>query len=307
MIGIVTKSTGSWYRVKYNSEIIECRIKGKFRLDGLKTTNPVAVGDVVEFNIDEEKKEGVIVRIEPRRNYLIRKSVNLSKKYHIIAANIDQAIIIASVSNPVTTLEFIDRFLISTEAYGIPTTIIVNKIDLLSEQDRDELAYWLEIYDTIGYKVILTSATKKQNFEEIKELLKGKTTVVSGHSGVGKSSLLNILCPGLDIKTSEISDMHKQGKHTTTFAEMHELDFGGAIIDTPGIRGLGVVDIEKEELADFFPEFLVAKANCKFYNCKHLNEPDCEVKKLVEEGEIYPSRYRSYLSILEESSEIGYR
>jgi len=307
MIGIVTKSTGSWYRVKYNSEIIECRIKGKFRLDGLKTTNPVAVGDVVEFNIDEEKKEGVIVRIEPRRNYLIRKSVNLSKKYHIIAANIDQAIIIASVSNPVTTLEFIDRFLISTEAYGIPTTIIVNKIDLLSEQDRDELAYWLEIYDTIGYKVILTSATKKQNFEEIKELLKGKTTVVSGHSGVGKSSLLNILCPGLDIKTSEISDMHKQGKHTTTFAEMHELDFGGAIIDTPGIRGLGVVDIEKEELADFFPEFLVAKANCKFYNCKHLNEPDCEVKKLVEEGEIYPSRYQSYLSILEESSEIGYR
>lgn len=307
MIGIVTKSTGSWYRVKYNSEIIECRIKGKFRLDGLKTTNPVAVGDVVEFNIDDEKKEGVIVRIEPRRNYLIRKSVNLSKKYHIIAANIDQAIIIASVSDPVTTLEFIDRFLISTEAYGIPTTIIVNKIDLLSEQDRDELAYWLEIYDTIGYKVILTSATKKQNFEEIKELLKGKTTVVSGHSGVGKSSLLNILCPGLDIKTSEISDMHKQGKHTTTFAEMHELDFGGAIIDTPGIRGLGVVDIEKEELADFFPEFLAAKANCKFYNCKHLNEPDCEVKKLVEEGEIYPSRYRSYLSILEESSEIGYR
>ena len=307
MIGIVTKSTGSWYRVKYNGEIIDCRIKGKFRLEGLKTTNPVAVGDVVEFTIDDEKKEGVITKIDPRRNYLIRKSVNLSKKYHIIAANIDQAIIIASVSNPTTTLEFIDRFLISTEAYGIPTTIIVNKIDILSEEDQEVLAYWLEIYDSIGYKVILTSAIKKQNFNQIKELLKDKTTVVSGHSGVGKSSLLNELSAGLDIKTSEISDMHKQGKHTTTFAEMHELDFGGAIIDTPGIRGLGVVDIEKEELGDFFPEFLLAKISCKFHNCNHLNEPNCEVKKQVEEGDIYPSRYRSYLSILDESGELGYR
>ena len=307
MEGLVVKSTGSWYKVRTNTgDIVECRIKGKFRIKGLKVTNPVAVGDRVELELESES-EGVIHQIHDRKNYIIRKSVNLSKQYHILAANVDQAILLVTIDFPFTSYEFIDRFLVSAEAYGIPAIIVINKLDLYNDKHLEKLADLAYIYEEAGYKVLPISAKKQIGMQDFEALLKNKTTVVNGHSGVGKSTLLNTVAPEFSLKTSEISDAHDQGKHTTTFAEMFELPFGGRIIDTPGIRGLGVVDIEKEELANFFPEFLALKNQCKFHNCVHINEPNCGIKTALEAGTIAPERYNSYLSIYSGEDKEQYR
>lgn len=308
MKGLVYKSTGSWYKVKdEEGNFFECRLKGKFRIKGLKVTNPVSVGDVVDFEIEEGKETGIISKIEDRENYLIRKSVNLSKQYHILAANVDQAILVATVTQPDTLNEFIDRFLVSVTAYNIPAVIIVNKLDVYQDKHLEQLADWDMIYSEAGYSVLPISVEKGINIDKVQELFKGKTTVLSGNSGVGKSSLLKKLIPDLDIAVKEISEMHQQGVHTTTFAEMYDLPFGGHLIDTPGIRGLGVVDIEPEELSNYFPELLKLKPDCKFNNCVHINEPQCAVKEALEEGEIAPERYNSYLSIYNNDQDENYR
>ncbi len=308
MKGLVYKSTGSWYKVKNeDGNFFECRLKGKFRIKGLKVTNPVSVGDVVDFEIEEGKETGIISKIEDRENYLIRKSVNLSKQYHILAANVDQAILVATVTQPDTLNEFIDRFLVSVTAYNIPAIIIVNKLDVYQDKHLEQLADWDIIYSEAGYSVLPISVEKGINIDKVQDLFKGKTSVLSGNSGVGKSSLLKKLIPDLDIAVKEISEMHQQGVHTTTFAEMYDLPFGGHLIDTPGIRGLGVVDIEPEELSNYFPEFLKLKPDCKFNNCVHINEPQCAVKEALEEGEIAPERYNSYLSIYNNDQDENYR
>jgi len=308
MKGLVVKSTGSWYKVRKESgDIIECRLKGKFRMQGLKVTNPISVGDWVEFDEEDGKKTGVIKKIEDRKNYIIRKSVNLSKQYHIIASNVDQAILIATIIQPETRLEFVDRFLVTASAYSIPTTILVNKLDVYSDNELEILADWAMIYEDAGINIIPISVEKEINLDKVNALLKDKISVVSGNSGVGKSSLLNKISAEFELKTSEISDAHEQGVHTTTFAEMFELPQGGFVIDTPGIRGLGVVDIEKEELGNFFPEILKHKEQCKFNNCVHINEPKCAVKTAVEEGGISQERYNSYLSIFNNDDKENYR
>lgn len=312
MIALVLKSTGSWYNVLLEGgEKIDCRIKGKFRIKGLKVTNPVAVGDRVEVELEKStedgKVQGVIHNILERKNYIIRKSVNLSKQYHIIASNIDQAILLVSIDFPVTTCEFIDRFLVSAQAYQIPTVIVINKMDLYGDAELKKVQELKKVYTDIGYPVVLTSVLHPENTTELKNLFLNKTSVVVGHSGVGKSSLLNLLFPNLKLKTSSISDVHGQGMHTTTFAEMMELDKNTYIIDTPGIKGLGVVDIQKEEISHFFPEFLSRIPMCQFNNCVHLKEPNCAIKAALEAGEIAASRYKSYLSIYNNDSEDLYR
>lgn len=306
--GLVIKSTGSWYSVKLeNGETVNCRIKGKFRLQGIRTTSPVTVGDFVQIEMQEDDN-GLIVEIEDRKNYIIRKSVNLSKKSHIIASNIDLAFLVVTINHPKTYANFIDRFLVSAEAYHIPTTLVFNKIDLLNEKDEEELEEYIRIYSNIGYHCIKTSVEKNINIDQVTKQMKGKTSVFSGNSGVGKSSLINLIDSKLNIKTSEISDSHNQGKHTTTFAEMHELDFGGYIIDTPGIKGLGIVDIEKEVIHHYFPEMRALMNDCKFNNCVHVNEPKCAVKKAVENGEISESRYHNYLGLYhEDDTNNGFR
>lgn len=307
MRGLVLKSMGSWYTVLLeNGEQKNCRIRGKFRIKGLKLTNPVAVGDWVDVKL-EDGDDPVIIEIEERKNYIIRKSVNLSKQYHILASNLDQAILLVTIGFPFTSFEFIDRFLITAEAYEIPVIIVVNKIDLYDEQQKERLVDLMMIYGELDYKVELISVKKKQHINKLKDLLVDKTTVVVGHSGVGKSSLLNELCPEFGLKTSIISEAHQQGTHTTTFAEMIDLPGGGKIIDTPGIKGLGVVDIEKQEVANYFREFLALKKDCHFHNCIHINEPKCAVKKAVEEGDISQWRYRSYLSIYQGDEQTLYR
>jgi len=306
MKGLVYKSTGSWYDIKLESgELIKSRLKGKFRIQGIKSTNPVAVGDYVDVKIEKkgDEKIGVIQNIEERKNYIIRKSVNLSKQTHIIASNIDQAFLLITYNNPPTSTTFIDRFLVSAEAYGIPVVLLFNKMDTYELEEKVELKYLAELYRKIGYECHGISAQTGHQVELVKDLMKEKTCMLSGHSGVGKSSLINALEPGLNLKTSSISLQHAQGQHTTTFAEMHELDFGGRIIDTPGIRGFGIVDIEDHELTDYFPEFFAIKHKCKFNNCLHLSEPKCAIKKAVEEGEIELSRYESYLQILKGEDE----
>ena len=304
MRGIVTKSTGSWYSVFYEEvETIECRLKGKFRIKGIKSTNPVAVGDFVNFEFEEGKETGVINKILERKNYIIRKSVNLSKQTHIIAANIDIAFLMVTIDNPPTFPGFIDRFLATAEAYSIKAILLFNKLDSYSDEQLDKLALLDDIYTEIGYECIAISATKNIGVDEVKELMKNKTTMFSGHSGVGKSTLINAIEPNLNLKTAEVSKQHKQGMHTTTFAEMFKLSFGGFIIDTPGIKGFGVVDFEPEEITDYFPEFFRLKSNCKFSNCKHINEPKCAIKEAVENGEIAYSRYNSYLQIIEGDEE----
>lgn len=309
MKGIVYKSTGSWYLVKAeNGKYYNCRIKGKFRIKGIKSTNPVAVGDKVEFDVEEKAEEvvGVIKKIKERDNYIIRKSVNLSKQTHIIAANIDQVFLLITLNNPPTFTTFIDRFLITAEAYGIKAVLLFNKVDTYKEEELVEIKYLAALYRNVGYECIGISAKTGKNVEKVKEMMKGKTSMFSGHSGTGKSTLINALEPGLNLKTSEISDQHKQGQHTTTFAEMFDLSFDAQIIDTPGIKGFGVVDIEREELGDYFPEFFRLKRECKFHNCLHLEEPQCAVKQALEEGEVAWSRYKSYLQILE-GEEDNYR
>lgn len=305
--GVVTKSTGSWYSVKTDDgEIHECRMKGKFRIKGIKSTNPVAVGDYVSFELGKDDAN-VICGIDNRKNYLVRKSINLSKQSHILAANVDQALLIVTINYPTTSTVFIDRFLVSTKAYGIPVTIVFNKFDTYSDEEKETLAELIEIYDSIGYKCIITSATEGINIKKVAAVLKDKVTVLSGHSGVGKTTLINHIDPTLDLRTGEISEMHKQGKHTTTFAEMFFLKDGGSIIDTPGIRGYGLINLEKEELYHFFPEIFKESHNCKFNNCTHMHEPNCAVKEAVEEGSISESRYDSYISLMTEDENDKYR
>jgi ribosome biogenesis GTPase / thiamine phosphate phosphatase len=300
MNGVVIKSTGSWYNVLTKNEgIIDCRIKGKFRIQGIKTTNPIAVGDNVEFELEDDGR-GVIHKIEERKNYIIRKSINLSKQSHIIAANVDQAFLIVTLALPRTSAGFIDRFLLTAEAYHIPTNIIFNKADLF-ENDKDllkELNDFMAIYEKIGYKCYKVSATEKKDIQILRDITKDKITLISGHSGVGKSTLVNAMDDSLNLKIGEISDAHFKGKHTTTFAEMHPLKYGGFIIDTPGIKELGLVDMEKEEISNYFPEMRALKNQCKFNNCLHINEPKCAVIAAVERGEIAVSRYNSYLGIM---------
>ena len=298
MQGLVIKSTGSWYEVITDSgETINCRIKGKFRTLDIKTTNPIAVGDQVEVEREPDQDTGLITTLYPRKNYIIRKSVNLSKQAQIIAANLDQAFLIVTLASPRTSLGFIDRFLVTAEAYTIPAMLIFNKLDLFSDEGLEILKEYQEIYEKAGYPCYSVSAIAQTNLEQIKELLKDQVTLVSGHSGVGKSTLINALLPGSQLKTGDISDWSDKGKHTTTFAEMFELPFGGYLIDTPGIRELGVFDIEKQELGRLFPEIRELMSDCKFHNCRHINEPGCAVLKALENDEIEPSRYDSYLSI----------
>ena len=306
MKGIVYKSTGSWYTVKTEQgSFYECRLKGKFRIRGIKTTNPVSVGDKVFFEIDNlgDDEYGVIYEIENRDNYIIRKSVNLSKQTQIIAANIDLAFLIVTLNNPPTSTAFIDRFLVTSEAYGIKTILLFNKIDSYNDVELVTVKYLAHLYRSIGYECIGISAMTGKNLDKVKVLMENKVSVFSGHSGVGKSTLVNAIEPSLNLKTKEISDQHLQGQHTTTFAEMYDLSFDAQIIDTPGIKGFGMVEIDKEELSGFYPEFFKLKEHCKFHNCLHIEEPKCAVKEALENEEIAWSRYKSYLQILEGEEE----
>lgn len=304
--GIVIKSTGSWYMVrKEDGCYVECRIRGKFRTEGIRTTNPLAVGDVVE--IDETNDGYVIGKIGERKNYIIRKSTNLSKEAHIIAANIDLALVIATVNYPETSPVFIDRFLVTAEAYNIPAMVVFNKADLYDEEDDLLMRAYIDLYQKAGYACLAVSAVTGENIDRLKAVLKDKITVLSGLSGVGKSSLVNRIEPGLSLKTGSISDAHNTGKHTTTFAEMFELSEGGFIIDTPGLRGFGLIRMEKEELSHYFPEIFARAGQCKFYNCMHIHEPGCAVIEAVGSGEISESRYVSYVGMFEEETENKYR
>jgi ribosome biogenesis GTPase len=307
--GTVYKSTGSWYTVKAEEgQFYDCRIKGKFRLKGIKSTNPVAVGDHVEYELEEtsDTVTGVIKTIYERNNHIIRKSVNLSKQTHIIAANVDLVLLVITLNNPPTFTSFIDRFLVTCEAYHMKAVLLFNKIDTYSLEEKGEIKYLAEMYRDIGYTCIGISAKTGANIEEVKTLMTGKTSIFAGHSGVGKSTLINAIEPSLALKTKAISEQHSQGQHTTTFAEMFDLEFGARIIDTPGIKGFGVVDIEKEELGNYFPEFFALKEHCKFNNCLHLEEPQCAVKEALENDKLHWSRYRSYVQILKGDDE-GYR
>lgn len=309
MIGTVYKSTGSWYTVKTESgEIYECRIKGKFRIQGIKSTNPVSVGDVVDFHLETVGDEtiGVIHEIRDRKNYIVRKSVNLSKRTHIIAANLDQVFLLVTLNNPPTFTAFIDCFLVTAEAYHVKAILLFNKIDTYTKDELAEIKYLAHTYRKIGYECLGISAITGHNIDKVKALMKGKVSMFSGHSGVGKSTLINALEPGLGLKTASISEQHKQGQHTTTFAEMIDLSFGAQIIDTPGIKGFGIVDMDKEEIGDYFPEFFALKHACKFNNCLHIDEPKCAVKQALEDNEIAWSRYRSYIQMLE-GDEDNYR
>ncbi|NIJ44330.1 ribosome biogenesis GTPase [Wenyingzhuangia heitensis] len=304
MNGIVTKSTGSWYSVRtQDGEIHQCRIPGKFRMKGIKSTNPIAVGDEVVFELEPNKDTGVVKEIKERRNFIVRKSVNLSKQTHIIASNIDIAFLVVTLHNPETTTTFIDRFLATAEAYSIQSILLFNKVDTHDEEMDEYREAFQYIYTSIGYECIDVSAKEKYNLELVKKIMQDKVSLFAGHSGVGKSTLVNALEPSLNLKTKEISEQHQQGQHTTTFAEMHPLSFGGYIIDTPGIRGFGVVDFDKYEVTDYFPEFFELKSGCKFNNCTHVDEPKCAVKAALEQGLVSETRYESYLQLLREEEE----
>ena len=297
--GLVIKSTGSWFTVrKQDGLVINCKIKGSFRIRGIRTTNPVAVGDHVSLIVDGN--HGVIREIDPRKNYIIRKSPNLSKETQIIAANIDQVLLVVTIVLPKLSTEFIDRFLVTAEAYRIPSILIFNKTDLYDEQKMKELQMIKSVYEEAGYKTIKISAEKGTNLEKIKDLMKGKISLIAGQSGVGKSTILNAIDSNLNIRVENISKSHKTGKHTTTYAEMHFLDFGGSVIDTPGIKGFGLVDFKKEEIYHFFPEIFKASKDCEYNNCCHTHEANCAVKNSLEKGLISETRYRNYLRILED-------
>ena len=306
MTGLVYKSTGSWYTVKSeNGDFIECRMKGKFRIKGIKSTNPIAVGDCVDFELEEtsDTVTGTIYNIHERKNYIVRKSVNLSHQMHIIASNIDRVFLLITINNPPTTTNFIDRFLVTAEAYGIETVLVFNKIDTFDEVTLEEQLYLQHIYQEIGYQCLRVSSTEMKGIDPLKALMIGKVSMFSGHSGVGKSTLVNALEPNLHLKTKVISEQSMQGQHTTTFAEMYDLSFDARIIDTPGIKGFGIVDMEKEEISGYFPEFFKLKDQCKFNNCLHKDEPHCAIKKALEDDKISWSRYKSYLKILEGDEE----
>ena len=302
--GIVYRSTGSWYTVESQGVFYECRIKGKLRLKGIKSTNPVAVGDRVHFEIDShaQANEGNITQIEERQNYIVRKSVNLSKQTHVIASNIDQVFLLVTLNNPPTFPAFIDRFLITAEAYQIPAVLLFNKIDTYTNAELDDLKILQNIYQEIGYVTQSISAINGEGVDTIKKLMQDKVSMFSGHSGVGKSTLVNAISPELALKTAAISKQHQQGMHTTTFAEMFALSDGIKIIDTPGIKGFGVVDMLPEEIGNYFPEFYKRKMDCKFHNCIHINEPKCAIIDAVKNEEIAISRYTSYVQMMEEDS-----
>lgn len=301
MEGIVIKSTGSWYLVQTKDGILHnCKIKGSFKTQGIKSTNPLAVGDQVAFIKIRDEDVGLISKIHPRRNYLIRKATKLSSRSHIIAANIDYAVLIISLVFPRTSSGFIDRFLLTAEAYHIPSILVFNKIDLYNKEVEEQLEEWMKTYQKIGYPCLALSAKKKIGIEPLIDLIKGKTNLFSGHSGVGKSALVNALQPGLKIKIGDVSESNLKGTHTTTFAEMHPLDFGGYIIDTPGIKGFGLIDFEPEEVPGYFPEMRTIASKCKFNNCTHTHEPGCAVIQAVEEGRIAKSRYTNYLAIIQD-------
>lgn len=307
MKGLVVKNTGSWYTVRTNEGYdVESKIKGSFRLQGIRTTNPVAVGDRVEI---EENREGTafITAIEDRKNYIIRRASNLSKQAHIIAANVDQAMLIVTVNYPITTTIFIDRFLATAEAYRVPVKLVFNKIDRYDSDDKEYLQGLIQLYTTIGYPCSMLSAEREDGLEALKADLKGKITVLSGHSGVGKSTIINKLIPGISLRTGDISEYHNKGMHTTTFSEMVALPEGGYLIDTPGIKGFGTIDMEEAEISHYFPEIFKISADCRFNNCTHRHEPGCAVLKAVSNHYISESRYRSYLSILDDKEESKYR
>lgn len=307
MRGLVIKNTGSWYSVKTDDGLtVECKIKGNFRLKGIRSTNPVAVGDRVEIICNQEGT-AFITDIEDRRNYIIRKSPNLSKQSHIIAANIDQAFLIVTVNYPQTSTTFIDRFLASAEAYRIPVALIFNKSDILSDEELKYQDMMVNLYETVGYTCFVVSALDGDSLDCLKPMLKDKITLFSGNSGVGKSTLLNQLIPGVNLRTAEISEAHNTGMHTTTFSEMLPLPYGGWVIDTPGIKGFGTFDMEPEEICGYFKEIFKFSKDCRFNNCTHTHEPGCAVRKAVEEHYISESRYNSYLSMLKDKEEGKYR
>ena len=292
----VVRATGSWYDVLHDGQTVRCRIRGRLRLKGVRSTNPVVVGDEVACEADEGG-DYVIADILPRRNYVIRRASNLSKESHIIAANVDQALLMASLRSPETPTEFVDRFLVTCEAYKVPVTILLSKLDL---QDAEAVAEFRAVYEGAGYRVLEVSVREGRGVEEVRELLAGRTTLVSGNSGVGKSTLIQAIDPSLDIRTGEISESHHKGRHTTTFSTMYPLAGGGAVIDTPGIKGFGLIDIDEAELWHYFPEMMRVAPACRFYNCTHTHEPGCAVTEAVKAGEIAWPRYESYLKIRDE-------
>ncbi|MDF5691701.1 ribosome small subunit-dependent GTPase A [Aquirufa aurantiipilula] len=299
--GLIVRSTGSWYEIRSEEgKVYNGRLKGKFKLKGPQTSNPIAVGDWVIYEMEDEVHQTVlIVEILPRQNYLIRKSVHKTGQGQLLAANIDQAIFIMTYKMPKTSLGFLDRFLVTAEAFRIPVQIVFNKMDLLNEEEQDQVFEWAGLYQSLGYGILFTSIPKEQGIDEFKDMFQGKISLMSGHSGVGKSSLMNIVAPDLHIKTKEVSDFAQKGVHTTTYATMWELGENTYLIDSPGIKELGILEIEKEELAHYFPEMRELLGQCKFNNCMHLSEPGCVVREALEEGEIAESRYFSYLSMLE--------
>jgi ribosome biogenesis GTPase / thiamine phosphate phosphatase len=311
MQGLVLKSTGRWYNLLLNNEkTVTAAIRGKIRMEGLKTTNPIAAGDRVEVSIDKTQGDEVhywIEKVLPRNNYIVRKSTNLSKQMQILAANIDRAYLLVTLQSPVTQPAFVDRFLVAAESFRIPTTILFNKVDIYDDFGLASLDYWMNVYQKIGYKCHAISAENPETVSFLKDEIKGKQVMISGNSGVGKTTLVNSLDTSLELRTGEISIAHEQGKHTTTFAEMHLLESGGFIIDTPGIRAFGLVDLDKEHYAHYFPEMRAKLGECKFHNCKHLNEPHCAVKTAVEQGDIDGERYLHYCQLMEKDINETYR
>tara|TARA_B100001142_G_scaffold220258_1_gene218441 strand:- start:36726 stop:37655 length:930 start_codon:yes stop_codon:yes gene_type:complete len=305
LTGTVYKSTGSWYSVKTEQGIFyDCKIKGKLRLENFKSTNPIAVGDKVDFLVESKGEEniGIIQNIHQRKNYVVRKSVNLSKQSHILASNIDLLVMVITLKDPITTTSFIDRFLVNSEAYSIPTLLVFNKYDIYNKQETNAVNNLIKIYSDIGYKYLKTSTINNHNIAELKKIISHKTIMFGGHSGVGKSSLINSIDSSLDLKVGDISLQHLQGKHTTTYAELFDLNNSTKLIDTPGIKGFGLINFEKEEITDFFPEFLKQKTKCKFSNCLHINEPKCQIKEMVEKNLISLTRYESYIQILKDDN-----